>query len=168
MKFIITTSFLLISALSIAQNKTVTNQSSIGCGPVAETNLKKKMENQTKKDEKNVLGTALQIAGTSPITGFYRDGFCSTGTADRGIHVVAAIVTDKFLQYSKARGNDLITPYPAYGFPGLKAGDKWCLCAARWKEAYDAGVAPPVVLEATHEKALEYATLEELKGEKIK
>lgn len=168
MKIFITTSLLLISALSIAQNKTVTNQSSTGCGPVAETNLKKKMEKQTKKDEKNVLGTALQIAGTSPMTGFYRDGFCSTGTADRGIHVVAAVVTDEFLQYSKARGNDLITPYPAYGFPGLKAGDKWCLCAARWKEAYNAGVAPPVVLEATHEKALEYATLEELKGEKIK
>jgi uncharacterized protein (DUF2237 family) len=160
--------FLFYTNHCIAQNKTLANKSNVGCGPVAETNLKKKMENQTKKDEKNVLGMELQIAGTSPITGFYRDGFCSTGTADRGIHVVAAIVTDKFLQYSKARGNDLITPYPAYGFPGLKAGDKWCLCAARWKEAYDAGVAPPVVLEATHEKALEYATLEELKGEKIK
>lgn len=160
--------FLFYTNLCIAQNKTLANQSKAGCGPVTETNLKKKMENQAKKDEKNVLGTELKIAGTSPITGFYRDGFCSAGTADRGIHVVAAIVTDKFLQYSKARGNDLITPYPAYGFPGLKAGDKWCLCAARWKEAYDAGVAPPVVLEATHEKALEYATLEELKGEKIK
>ena len=168
MKTFITTSLLLISTLSMAQNKSLANQSKPGCGPVAETNLKKKMENQTKKDEKNVLGTELQIAGTSPLTGFYRDGFCSTGAADRGIHVVAAIVTDKFLQYSKDRGNDLITPSPTYGFPGLKAGDKWCLCAARWKEAYDAGVAPPVVLEATHEKALEYATLEELKGEKIK
>ncbi len=160
--------FLFCTHFCIAQNKSLANQSKASCGPVAETNLKKKMENQTKKDEKNVLGTALQIAGTSPITGFYRDGFCSTGIDDSGIHVVAAIVTDQFLQYSKARGNDLITPYPAYGFPGLKAGDKWCLCAARWKEAYDAGVAPPVVLEATHEKALEYATLEELKGEKIK
>ena len=168
MKTFITTSLLLISTLSIAQNKTLTNTTKAGCGPVAETNLKKKMENQTKKDEKNVLGSKLQIAGTSPITGFYRDGFCSTGTADRGIHVIAAIVTDKFLQYSKIHGNDLITPSPTYGFPGLKAGDKWCLCAARWKEAYDAGVAPPVVLEATHEKALKYATLEELKGEKIK
>ena len=164
MKTLITTSLLMISILSLAQNKTPANQSKEGCGPVKETNKRIIMENQTKKDEKNVLGTELQIAGTSPITGFYRDGFCSTGTADRGIHVVAAIVTDKFLQYSKARGNDLITPSPTYGFPGLKAGDKWCLCAARWKEAYDAGVAPPVVLEATHEKALEYATLEELKG----
>ena len=118
----------------------------------------------TKKGEKNVLGTDLQIAGKSPLTGFYRDGFCSTGDLDVGVHVVAAVVTDKFLQYSKARGNDLITPYPAYGFPGLKAGDKWCLCAARWKEAYDAGVAPPVILEATHEKALEYVTIEQLRN----
>lgn len=168
MKTLIAILLIFISTLSMAQNKTLVNVSKAGCGPVAETNLKKKMENQTKKDEKNVLGTELQIAGTSPITGFYRDGFCSTGTADRGIHVVAAVLTDKFLNYSKAHGNDLITPSPTYGFPGLKAGDKWCLCAARWKEAYDAGVAPPVVLEATHEKALQYATLEELKGEKIK
>lgn len=167
MKALILFSILFTTTLSLAQNKTPANQSKEGCGPVKETNKHIIMENQTKKDEKNVLGSELKIAGTSPITGFYRDGFCSTGTADRGIHVVAAIVTDKFLQYSKARGNDLITPSPAYGFPGLKAGDKWCLCAARWKEAYDAGVAPPVVLEATHEKALEYATLEELKG-KIK
>ncbi len=167
MKILILSSLLLVSTLLMAQNK-VANHSKVGCGPVAETNQKKKMENQTKKNEKNVLGSALQIAGTLPITGFYRDGFCSTGTADRGIHVVAAVVTDQFLQYSKARGNDLITPVPAYGFAGLKAGDKWCLCAARWKEAYDAGVAPPVVLEATHEKALEYATLEQLKGNKTK
>lgn len=168
MKILITTSLLLISMLSLAQNKVHTNESKVGCGPVKETNKRIIMENEKTSHGKNVLGTALQIAGTSPITGFYRDGFCATGNADRGIHVVAAIVTDKFLQYSKVRGNDLITPYPAYGFPGLKAGDKWCLCAARWKEAYDAGVAPPVILEATHEKALEYATLEELKGEKIK
>ena len=112
------------------------------------------MKNYTKKDEKNVLGTELQIAGTSPLTGFYRDGFCSTGAADRGIHVVAAVVTDKFLQYSKARGNDLITPSPTYGFPGLKAGDKWCLCAARWKEAYDAGVAPPELFARNHHQPL--------------
>lgn len=121
------------------------------------------MEN-TNKNEKNVLGTALQIAGTKPVTGYYRDGFCSTGYNDKGVHVIAAIVTDEFLQYSKKRGNDLITPHAAYGFAGLKAGDKWCLCAARWKEAFDAGVAPPVVLEATHQKALEFASLEELKS----
>lgn len=160
-------SFVICTHFCLAQDKILANKSKAGCGPVAETNLRKKMENQKKKNEKNVLGTELKIAGTSPITGFYRDGFCSTGNADTGIHVVAAVVTDQFLQYSKARGNDLITPHPTYGFPGLKAGDKWCLCAARWKEAYDAGVAPPVVLEATHEKALEYATLDELKG-KIK
>ncbi len=168
MKILITTLLLMISILSLAQNKTPANQSKEGCGPVKEINKRMIMENEKASHGKNVLGSDLKIAGTSPITGFYRDGFCSTGAADRGIHVVAAIVTDKFLQYSKVRGNDLITPYAAYGFPGLKAGDKWCLCAARWKEAYDAGVAPPVVLEATHEKALEYATLEELKGEKIK
>ena len=168
MKILLVTSLLFISVLSVAQEKTPVNTSKPSCGPVSDINLTKKMENTIKKDEKNILGTALQIAGTSPLTGFYRDGFCSTGTADKGIHVVAAVVTDEFLQYSKAHGNDLITPNPAYGFPGLKAGDKWCLCAARWKEAHNAGVAPPVVLEATHEKALQYATLEELKGEKIK
>ncbi|MDZ7897392.1 MAG: DUF2237 domain-containing protein [Arcicella sp.] len=163
MKTLITTTLLLISVLSIAQNKTPANQSKAGCGPVKETNKNIIMENEKASHGKNVLGTDLKIAGTSPLTGFYRDGYCSTGAADRGIHVVAAVVTNEFLQYSKARGNDLITPSPTYGFPGLKAGDKWCLCAARWKEAYDAGVAPPVVLEATHEKALEFATLEELK-----
>lgn len=168
MKNILAVFLLASTTLSIAQDKTPANQSKAGCGPVKETNKYIIMENEKNSHGKNVLGTDLKIAGTSPITGFYRDGFCSTGAADRGIHVVAAVVTNEFLQYSKARGNDLITPYPAYGFPGLKAGDKWCLCAARWKEAYDAGVAPPVVLEATHEKALEYATLEELKkGKKV-
>lgn len=169
MKNILAMFLLTSTTLSIAQNKVPANQSQAGCGPVKEINKHIIMENEKTSHGKNVLGTDLKIAGTSPLTGFYRDGFCSTGVADRGIHVVAAVVTDEFLQYSKARGNDLITPYPAYGFPGLKAGDKWCLCAARWKEAYDAGVAPPVVLEATHEKALEFATLEELKnGKKVK
>ena len=122
------------------------------------------MENKIKKGEKNVLGTDLQIAGTNPLTGYYRDGFCSTGESDRGVHVIAATLTDEFLQFSKSKGNDLITPIPQYNFPGLKAGDCWCLCALRWKEAYDAGVAPPVILEATHEKALEFAAIEELKN----
>jgi len=121
-----------------------------------------KMENRTKTGEKNVLGSDLQIAGTNPLTGYYRDGFCSTGKGDRGVHVIAATLTDEFLQFSKSKGNDLITPIPQYNFPGLKAGDCWCLCASRWKEAYDAGVAPPVILEATHEKALTFATMEEL------
>ena len=122
------------------------------------------MENKIKKGEKNVLGTDLQIAGTNPLTGYYRDGFCSTGESDRGVHVIAATLTNDFLQYTKSQGNDLTTPSPQYNFPGLKAGDNWCLCALRWKEAFDAGVAPPVILEATHEKALKFATIEELKN----
>ena len=122
------------------------------------------MENKIKKGEKNVLGTDLQIAGTNPLTGYYRDGFCSTGESDRGVHVIAATLTDEFLQFTKSQGNDLTTPSPQYNFPGLKAGDNWCLCALRWKEALDADVAPPVILEATHEKALEFATIEELKN----
>ena len=122
------------------------------------------MENKIKTGEKNVLGSDLQIAGTNPLTGYYRDGFCSTGESDRGVHVIAATLTDEFLQFTKSQGNDLTTPSPQYNFPGLKAGDCWCLCARRWKEAYDAGVAPPVILEATHEKALEFATIEELKN----
>ena len=122
------------------------------------------MENKIKKGEKNVVGTDLQIAGTNPLTGYYRDGFCSTGESDRGVHVIAATLTDEFLQFTKSQGNDLTTPSPQYNFPGLKAGDCWCLCARRWKQAYDARVAPPVILEATHEKALKFATIEELKN----
>ena len=122
------------------------------------------MKNRSKTGEKNVLGSDLKIAGTNPLTGYYRDGFCSTGESDRGVHVIAATITDEFLQFSKSKGNDLITPIPEYNFPGLKAGDCWCLCALRWKEAFDAGVAPPVILEATHEKALEFATIEALKN----
>ena len=120
------------------------------------------MDNIKRKLEKNVLGKELEIAGTNPLTGYYRDGFCSTGNSDSGVHVIAAILTDEFLQFSQSKGNDLITPLPQYNFPGLKAGDCWCLCASRWKEAYDAGLAPPVILNATHEKALEFATIQEL------
>ena len=122
------------------------------------------MDNIKRKLEKNVLGKELEIAGTNPLTGYYRDGFCSTGNSDSGVHVIAAILTDEFLQFSQSKGNDLITPLPQYNFPGLKAGDCWCLCASRWKEAYDAGIAPPVILDATHERALEFATLQELKN----
>jgi uncharacterized protein len=110
---------------------------------------------------KNVLGTLLESCGTSPMTGFYRDGCCQTGPDDHGSHVVCAMVTKEFLAYTRSRGNDLSTPNP--WFPGLKPGDRWCLCASRWKEALDAGVAPPVVLEATHEKALKYVSLDDLK-----
>jgi uncharacterized protein len=111
----------------------------------------------------NVLGSELQCCCTNPMTGYYRDGFCSTGAGDVGIHVVCAQVTQEFLDFSRSQGNDLITPMPMYSFPGLQAGDRWCLCASRWKEALDAGVAPPVVLEATHAAALEYASMSELK-----
>lgn len=114
-------------------------------------------------DARNVLGEKLETCCTSPMTGFFRTGCCETGPEDRGAHVVCAEVTAEFLAFSKSRGNDLSTPVPAFGFPGLKPGDRWCLCAARWKEALDAGMAPRVVLTATHERALDYATLEELK-----
>lgn len=103
----------------------------------------------------NVLGTILQACCYEPKTGFYRDGFCRTGPQDIGTHTVCAIMTAEFLDYTKAQGNDLSTPMPLYQFPGLKPGDKWCLCASRWKQALKAGVAPPVLLEATHEKTLE-------------
>ncbi len=112
--------------------------------------------------EKNVLGTALQPCCFEPKTGYYRDGYCKTGTEDIGTHVVCAIMTDEFLKFTLGRGNNLITPLPYFQFPGLKAGDKWCLCVSRWKEAYLEGVAPSVVLEATHEKALQYVTFEML------
>jgi uncharacterized protein len=108
----------------------------------------------------NVLGHPLApCSHGEPVTGFYRDGDCSTGPDDLGRHVVCARVTAQFLDFSKARGNDLSTPVPEFGFPGLKPGDRWCLCAARWVEAYEAGVAPPVVLEATHEATLRLVPL---------
>lgn len=98
------------------------------------------------------------------MTGYYRDGCCNTGGNDVGSHVVCAVVTDDFLAFSKAQGNDLSTPQPRYGFPGLVDGDQWCLCASRWKEAFDAGVAPQVVLESTHAMAIEWASLNDLKA----
>ncbi|MEM9819319.1 MAG: DUF2237 domain-containing protein [Cyanobacteria bacterium P01_D01_bin.6] len=109
---------------------------------------------------KNVLGGPLETCSTDPMTGFYRDGCCNTGAGDFGSHTVCAQVTEGFLSYSKAQGNDLSTPVPMYHFPGLKPGDRWCVCAARWKQAYDDGVAPPVALEATHEAALQVIPLE--------
>lgn len=115
-------------------------------------------------DPKNVLGQPLVLCGTNPKTGFYRDGCCNTGEDDIGTHVVCAQVTQAFLEFSRQRGNDLITPIPAYRFPGLKAGDRWCLCALRWREALEAGVAPPVVLAATHRKALDYVSLADLEA----
>ena len=112
---------------------------------------------------RNVLGGELETCCTSPMTGYYRDGTCNTGGGDFGAHIVCAQVTQEFLAFSKSRGNDLSTPVPAFEFPGLKPGDGWCLCASRWKEALDAGVAPPVVLSATHASTVEYVSLDELK-----
>lgn len=112
---------------------------------------------------KNVLGTELQCCCTNPLTGFYRNGFCETGPDDLGLHLVCAEMTDEFLAFSKRRGNDLSTPRPEWNFPGLKAGDHWCLCVQRWKEALEAGMAPRVDLEATHMSSLEFVELEDLK-----
>ena len=115
----------------------------------------------------NVLGEPLAPCGLDPLTGFYRDGCCNTGYDDVGIHVVCVRVTREFLEFSRKHGNDLTTPVPAAGFPGLRPGNQWCLCAGRWKEALDAGVAPPVVLAATHEEALAVVPLSELKRHAI-
>jgi len=117
---------------------------------------------------KNVLGTPLQTCSIAPMTGFYRNGCCDTGGEDMGIHTVCTQVTAKFLAFSKSRGNDLSTPIPHYGFPGLKPGERWCLCAQRWKEALEAGMAPPVVLEATHMTTLEFVDLEDLQRHAVK
>lgn len=111
----------------------------------------------------NVLGSALKICCTAPMTGFYRNGSCEVGVEDRGVHAVCVKLTAEFLQFSSAVGNDLMTPRPEYGFAGLKPGDRWCLCAGRWQEAFEAKLAPPVYLEATHEDALKYSKLEDLK-----
>jgi uncharacterized protein (DUF2237 family) len=113
---------------------------------------------------KNVLGADLESCCTSPMTGFYRDGVCNTGLGDLGVHVVCAQMTENFLHFSKSRGNDLSTPQPELGFPGLKPGDRWCLCVTRWQEAFEAGHAPPVILAATHMAALEFVDLEDLRS----
>ena len=112
----------------------------------------------------NVLGTPLKSCCMDPVTGFYRNGKCDTGAEDHGLHLVCVRLTEEFLRFSKSRGNDLSTPVPQWRFSGLKEGDHWCLCATRWTEARDAGMAPKVVLEATHISMLEFATLEELQA----
>jgi uncharacterized protein (DUF2237 family) len=114
----------------------------------------------------SVLGKPLKVAGLDPVTGFYRDGYCVTGPLDMGTHVVAAVMTKQFLEFTKSMGNDLITPQ--LGFPGLKPGDHWCLCALRWMEAYKAGVAPPVDLDATSKAALHFVPLRALKKHTLK
>jgi len=113
---------------------------------------------------RNVLGSPLEPCSMRPLTGFFRDGCCNTGPSDAGSHTVCAVMTLEFLEFSRRAGNDLLTPRPEFGFPGLKQGDRWCVCAARWLEAFEIGLAPPVVLEATHERALEILDLPELKA----
>lgn len=113
-------------------------------------------------DSKNIFGEPIKACNYDPLTGFYRNGCCDTGTDDHGKHTVCAIMTDEFLQFSKAKGNDLSTPVPQFNFPGLKDGDRWCLCVLRWKEAYEAGCAPYIDLEATNEKSLDFVEMESL------
>ena len=112
---------------------------------------------------RNVLGNELTGCCDSPATGFYRDGYCHTGPQDIGSHTVCVKVTQEFLDFSVRSGNDLVTPHPEFDFPGLRPGDRWCVCVARWREAFEAGAAPQVLLTATHEKALEVVTLDQLK-----
>lgn len=140
-----------------------------GCGGEASTpNRTAQMMNPKAQtvsaSARNVLGGALKACCFQPKTGFYRDGFCHTGPQDMGTHTVCAVVTDAFLEYTKTQGNDLSTPIPEFDFPGLTPGDRWCLCASRWYEAYRAGCAPKVDLAATHEKTLEFVPLETLKA----
>jgi uncharacterized protein (DUF2237 family) len=113
--------------------------------------------------DRNVLGGSLVPCSTEPLTGFFRDGCCNTGPDDVGLHVVCARVTRAFLEFARKQGNDLVTPAPHYGFPGLKPGDRWCVCAGTWRQAYEAGLAPPVVLAATHEETLAVVPLDLLK-----
>lgn len=119
------------------------------------------------RDSRNVFGGPLETCSMSPCTGFFRNGCCDTSAEDLGSHTVCVVVTDAFLAFSKSRGNDLSTPVPSFGFSGLKEGDRWCLCAPRWQEAFEAGQAPRVVLRATHEAALEHCELADLKRHAI-
>src|ERR1700744_2319668 len=119
------------------------------------------------RDARNVLGGPLGACSMDPLTGFFRNGCCETGPEDVGMHTVWAVMTAEFLEFSQLVGNDLSTPRPEFGFPGLEPGDRWCLCAPRWKEALDAGFAPPVVLEATHEEVLAIAPLGVLKDHAV-
>ena len=119
------------------------------------------------RPSRNVFGEALQTCSAAPLTGFFRNGCCDTSAQDVGSHTVCVVMTDAFLRFSKARGNDLSTPLPEFGFPGLKAGDRWCLCAPRWQEAFEANQAPQVVLRATHQGALDYCSLADLKRHAI-
>jgi len=116
----------------------------------------------------NVVGGELEPCCFDPLTGFYRDGNCRTGSGDLGVHVVCAVMTEEFLEFTRARGNDLVTPVPEFLFPGLEPGDLWCVVAARWQEALEAGVAPPVVLEATHASVLEFVSMADLEAHALR
>lgn len=116
---------------------------------------------------RNVLGGELLPCSYDPLTGYFRDGCCNTDDSDQGSHLICVRVTAEFLAFSSGRGNDLVTPQPRHRFAGLKSGDRWCLCASRWREALEAGVAPPAVLECTHENALEFVSLEQLQKHKL-
>lgn len=126
------------------------------------------MSDESLAERFNVLGGPLEACCFAPTTGFYRDGYCRTDALDRGRHVICAQVTAEFLAFTRQRGNDLSTPRPEFGFPGLTPGDRWCLCAMRWKEAHEAGVAPPVVLEACEASALSVVDIDTLKAHAIK
>lgn len=115
------------------------------------------------EQQRNVFGESIETCSIRPMTGFYRSGCCHTGEEDAGMHTICILATAEFLAFSKMRGNDLSTPLPEFGFPGLQPGDRWCLCAERWKEALEAGMAPRVVLRATHENTLEVVSIEDLK-----
>jgi hypothetical protein len=119
---------------------------------------------ESPRDQLNVLGEPLESCSTDPLTGFYRTGCCEVGGDDTGVHAVCAVMTDEFLAFSASVGNDLSTPAPRFGFPGLVAGDQWCLCAPRWQEAFEAGAAPRVRLASTHLAALEFCSLEALRA----
>jgi uncharacterized protein len=121
-----------------------------------------------KESKKNVLGGPLEACCHAPLTGYFRDGYCRTDDTDHGRHVVCAEMTAEFLDYTKSRGNDLSTPRPEFDFPGLAPGDRWCLCALRWKEAWEEGIAPPVILESCEETALELVPFEALKQHAIR
>ena len=141
---------------------------SVHCGNAEELRNKVLRDDRTSGEgpgraARNVLGETLEICSIKPMTGFYRDGCCNTGREDIGSHTVCVVITSAFLEFSKSRGNDLSTPLPEFGFPGLKPGDRWCLCAARWQEALDANQAPRVVLRATHDGALVHCSLADLK-----
>lgn len=113
-------------------------------------------------DKENLFGEELEICSCQPMTGYFRDGYCQSVSSDAGAHIVCAVMTDDFLKFSLSRGNDLITPHPQWGFSGLKEGDSWCLCAMRWKEAFEAGQAPPIKPKSTNKKILEYVPLSDL------